>query len=70
MLVLSEGIGRFIAEVEVVARRRCNTPGQAADGHVHRREQPGVGIALIRLIPPQPHPADGLLMSQMDAPRP
>ena len=44
MLFLGEGIGRFLAEVEIDARLRCTTPGRAADGQVHRREPPGGGI--------------------------
>ncbi len=60
VLVLDDGIRRFLAEVEV----------DAADGHVHRRQSPDGGIALIRLLPPQPHPAGALRTSQMGAPRP
>ena len=37
VLVAGEGVGRFLAEIEV----------DAADGHVHRRESPSGGIALL-----------------------
>lgn len=46
MLVAGKGVRRFLAEVEV----------DAADGHVHRRQPPGGGIAFL----PEDHDvADG-----------
>ena len=49
MLVAGEGVGRFLAEIEV----------DAADGHVHRGEAPGGGIALSR-TPPRARPSGSL----------
>jgi len=60
VLILGEGIRRFLAEVEIDPTYR----------HVHRRQPPGGGIALIRLLPPQPHPAGALRTSQISTPRP
>ncbi len=66
-------IGAEIRVLDVAECIRVPLPDirlDPADGEVHDGEAAGGGIALIRLLPPQPHPSGALRTSQMGAPRP